>query len=298
MRTDFLTGGSFTVSQFKAEQGNSATSWSPSRNEASFAASDYLTEFDCSGLGYHTAAAAASAPTWSSDSPVYDGGYHISSLNWLPLYKLPFEAFGEGTVTFWMKVNAFESWDHYLLIANSFNWNGNESDFLIVARSNSSASTITFDCCSNSVQYTPSLGRWFHTAIQFDLKASNYKLYINGILYSQKSDSKINSTYASKHNYCAIGNAFASTSYQSDCDFSDFRIYSTALTASDIKSLFETRFSLSSNGSFYIKELSEQDTSKCSLKSNGTLQAAAAEEGGNLLKITASQVTAGQFIES
>ena len=299
LRTDYITGGSFTVTQFKAEKGNTSTSWSPSRDDLSFINSGYLTEYDCSGLGHHTTGLAGAIPSWNSDSPVYDGGYHFTALNRLAICKHPFEAFEQGTVTFWMKVNSFKSWDHYVFIADSFNWTGKESDFIIVARTGASADTINFNCCSNGIQYKPILGQWFHAAMQYNLNNNTYKLYINGTQLSQKTDAKINPVYASKRSYCSIGNVYSNTSYQSDFVLSDFRIYSTALSASDIKSLYETRFSLSSNGSLFAKELFEQETLPgCSLKNNGAIWSAALEESGGQLKITNNKAATYQFIET
>ena len=101
------------------------------------------------------------------------------------------------------------------------------------------------DCCSCTYTFTPELNTWYLYTLSWDLTTHTAKFYINGELKGSKTDNKIGITYASKHGQHYIGNA----SYQtSDYSISDFRLYTTVLSDTAIKELYNTPISLTNNG--------------------------------------------------
>lgn len=111
--------------------------------------------------------------------------------------------------------------------------------------------------------YTSVKDAWQHIALVYN--GSYLKLYINGSFISQISN---NTLYSS--NVLNIGGRQGNSSYGGK--MSDFRIYATALSADDIKELYNTPAFLTDNGTMEAYEFNESE-SGVDIKKNGIVEA-------------------------
>ena len=247
----------------KLELGDKATPWCPNKNDTLYSqlGLNDLVEYDTSGFKNNGSFISGNEPFKSGNSPRYSGSYHFQN-KYMYLADIAYENMTYGTMSFWINTHSLVSWDHIIFIANSFNWTGTGNDFVLMARSNSTgASTINIATCSYISTYTPTLNKWLHVAITWDRTTYQIKLYFDGKLSKTIDDStnKRLDTYTKSHNVHAIGNYSKSDSYKGDFSISDFRVYATALSASDISDLYNNAGSIDKNGNFYAHEFIEED---------------------------------------
>ena len=96
---------------------------------------------------------------------------------------------------------------------------------------------------------TINIGEWGHFAVTYD--GSNVRIYRNGVYEGVKASSGIPNF--DRH---SIGYGYADTSYDFQGQIDDVRIYTTALSADEVKELYEQRASLDSRGNFYSSLIS------------------------------------------
>jgi hypothetical protein len=91
----------------------------------------------------------------------------------------------------------------------------------------------------------PSVNVWHHYVMTGD--GTTCKLYVDGVLYGQAKTYK-----AISGTSIYINGWDSSTSYCSDnTNISDFRIYATALSTDDVKSLYQNSAYIDSSGNVY-----------------------------------------------
>lgn len=217
---------------------------------------------DCSGLG--NSGIPSSIFTYSTNSPRYDASTHVNELKSITLPNLAYEGMDQGTLSFWINFNKFKNWSHYFLIADAFNWTGQERDFIIIANNSpidteTTSTNICLACCSYLSTHSMDTNKWYHIVLTWDAKNYIIKKYINGSLAAIHDDTtnKRLDIYRAKHGAHYIGNGLANTQYVGDFKISDVRIYATALSADDIKELYSTAASLDKEGNMYAYEFKE-----------------------------------------
>jgi hypothetical protein len=241
---------------FKLEKGDKATRWCPAPTDDLYTTLGLndTTEYDTSGLK-NNGTISSDRPAWTSDSPVYSGSYYFDTTakRYITTKNIAFENIPQGTVSIWIKRNSSDStWRNYIFFASAYNWTGKESDAIIIGSTGSTA--VIMDCCSNTFAFTPNLGEWYLYTIVWDIDTTTAKYYVNGTLKYTAVDSKINTTYLSKHNTYFIGNKNYTAS---DYNLSDFRLYATALSDDDVMKLYQSSISIDSSGNLYAKEIVE-----------------------------------------
>lgn len=107
--------------------------------------------------------------------------------------------------------------------------------------------TSTAQVCYFSNNNTLTSG-WYLFTTTYD--GTTFRTYLNGNSYTSKVSTYIHTTSA-PHFCIGTGTATVAGNY------SDFRIYATALTAAQVKDLYNTSMSISSNGSIFARELVE-----------------------------------------
>lgn len=266
--TDLAEPVSFSLRNIKIEYGTTPTPWCPNSADTLYSTLGYDDgiEYDCSGFGNDGTINGTIA--WSGDSPRYTGSYSITGSNRITTSNIAFENIEQGSISFWIKFNnSFNNWSHYIFIANEFNWTGKGYDFIIVANNsnlgetaNADTANINIDCCSYNNLFNAEIGIWYHIVITWDAKNYIIKKYRDGELINTSDDStnKRLDTYRSCHNYHCIGNEVNSTTYSGDFNISDFRIYSTCLSDSDVKSLYEVSASVDKTGNLFGREFVEE----------------------------------------
>lgn len=226
--------------------------WIPAQGDAD--AWDRSVEYDCSGFGNNGTLAPSSCPSWSLDSIKYMGCYRFKPNQFIKSSSGRWKSgsFNDTTIAFWMCPNAITCGGAGGIMHDK---NGAVGCFTMYH------SQWQFTDGANWVNYNNGdnvVGVWGHYACT--IKDGVVKVYKNGNLISTNTNSNILTSLTSEH-FVALGCDFPGGDEYFNGKLSDFRIYATALSASDINDLYETKFSLDDKGAFYCGEFAEQDTS-------------------------------------
>ena len=225
----------------------------------------------------------------NTDTPRYDRStvftagqnYHIISP---AIPKTDFQ--NSYTISWWSKTSDMNG---------RMAWGSSEGNRLNLYPSNGYFCWNTGDGASNaikngstSVAFAPYQGAWHHYAMVGD--GTNGNLYIDGTYVGKATTYKpLNSSviYLSGWN--------SSTEYTWGGNIVDFRMYSTALSADDIKELYDTSAYICNNGTvcgYEFIEGSSQD-----IKKSGIVESATFEEGVDVAAIYSNNIKANQIIE-
>lgn len=207
--------------------------------------------YDTSGFGNNGSITKTESISINSDSPVNNTCYKF--LNGgnacISLPNFFFEKMREGTINIWINRHSTDTtWRTYVFFANGYSWTGTEQDFIIIGSTGSQA--ITMDCCSNTSAITPELNKWYMYTITWNLVNHTAVFYSNGSRISSVTNSRIDTTYAAKHNSHYLG---CSLYDKADYSLSDFRIYAKALSATQVMELYNAPVSISNNGTLITK---------------------------------------------
>ena len=148
-------------------------------------------------------------------------------------------SFTECSVAFWIKIISWNTsyatffqaglgstpWAHYIfgILRNGTNSN------LCFTLTNSSGSSTSASYTSSNLE----VGQWYHLA--FTYKAGTVCIYKDGVL-----DKTYNTTYVPNFagiTHISIGRGTDKTSYKTNCEINDFRIYDHALSLMEVKQL-------------------------------------------------------------
>lgn len=111
-------------------------------------------------------------------------------------------------------------------------------------------------------------GQWTHIAITYDGQTAS--LYKNGIFIRSTSFDDI--TILAPCNYIFLSYSYAGSAHRvTKANWSDFRVYTTALDATAIKKLSERRAAVDKNNNFYAYSLLEDSTARYNIDKVGNL---------------------------
>ena len=203
---------------------------------------------DTSGYDNHAELALATTPRWVEDCKIGRGAYEFGS-------GANIESGFSAT-----QINNSE----YLTVCCWVNPHQINSGMFI---GNQSPSNARLYIALNSNQYRFGIGsspwtsnissavagQWAFIALVIDFVSNTAKLYINSVLVETRTGwSWTNSTES-----LILGKHSSSGSYNYDGIIDDVRIYATALSADEVKELYEQRASLDSHGNFYTHKINE-----------------------------------------
>lgn len=251
-----VQNGDISIRKIKIEAGDKTTPYTLSTADV-----NDTTIYDTSGYNQHGTVLRVVYPNENSIRNQTSTLFTQNDKSAITLPDFAFENMDYGTLSFWINIHSFKYWSHFIFFANSFNWTGKEYDFIIIATKGNSGDTeydskeVCLDCCSYTNSYTMSRDTWYHVAITWDSVNYVIKRYINGVLHSTNDDStnKRLDVYRTKHNRHYLGDYENHDNYRGQFDLSDFRIYATALSADDIKALYNTPISIAKNGTLFIQ---------------------------------------------
>lgn len=206
--------------------------------------------YDCSGNGYHGTCTAASRPVLATDSPRRSRCVKFdTTAKYFQITNLP--ALGDNYTFSW-----WGWWPNSS--ANAMFWgyqNGNRFNLYKTGNklycNTGNGTNNPFYTSGTTVAPAVGLGVWRHYAITGDGTSS--KLYVNGGLYATAK------TFTSVTGTTLFLNGWdTGTSYKlANVEISDFRLYATALSADQVKELYNNPVSVCKSGNLMCMEVVE-----------------------------------------
>lgn len=188
---------------------------------------------DQSTQGNDAPLALANTPKWVEGGMVGKGCYEFAGNDKTPGILSPQIKTDKYTISFWAKHTSAGKMAFGSGRSAAFYWYGDHSWKYMHGGT------------SGEFYYPKSqainIGEWGHFAVTYD--GSNVRIYRNGVYEGLKASSGIPDF--DRH---SIGYGFADTSYDFQGQIDDVRIYTTALSAEEVKELYQQRASLDSGG--------------------------------------------------
>lgn len=261
LRTNSYSDGTTAVTlkfwDFKIEEGT-YTSYVPSKNSAQYGDLGYGTGTvrDATGRGIDLSYSSAS-PDFITGSPRYATALNFNQQTYA--YRDSFDhVLSNITIAFWFRPISNSNAEHFLFGMFS-TWRSNGTG--MYHRVNTSVYPLRFKSDAESadkmIEHTYTLNAWQHVAIVYD--GTTIKYYVNAVLAHSI-------TYGS-NGTCTLGNIYLGNSMYNnhpasetdDSAMSDFRLYGTALTADDVKYLYETSAAIDNNGDMFADSFEETE---------------------------------------
>lgn len=236
------------VSKVKLEQGDHPTSYCPNINDIEYSSMGFndTIEYDVSGYKYN--GTKIGSPTYSSDTPRYSTSTSFNGVD--DCIQVPLNTFfpnaGSFTINLWFKKHEIGSKNYETVF-------GGISGFEMDTR-NGGNTTLSYYVTGNNrgftIQSPLNFDTWYMLTMVCD--GTNELYYLNGE-YKKQFEKKGMPT----GNYF-IGAWRDSVSQNFKGLISDFRVYATALSATQVAELYNTSASIANNGTLMAYELVEQ----------------------------------------
>ena len=233
------------VKNLKLEKSSTSTPWTPAPEDNPPFYDNIIP--DISGYQNNGEVTDTTCPTWSDDSPRYLGSYEFNGENQYISGLSPISSnTKEFTISFWTKLNNTSGVMTFYTARKSI---GSGVALFFVNKN------IRFDDNARfAFNYTCNLSsnKWTHLCVTRN--NTSKKLYINGKLVD--STSKVGDMQNIGQHF-TIGGSESSDSGIADMNWlngniSDFRIYTTALSESDVLDLYQSSASLDSQGNLIL----------------------------------------------
>ena len=236
----------FQITQMKLEEGDKVTGFIPNEYDSLYAAAGYASSivYDCSG--YQNNGIEVGTITGSSDTPRYRSSEYFDGID--SAIQVPYNATvfqTNFTINLWFKKTELGSKNYETLF-------GGPDGFEMDTRANSSTTLSLYMTSTRGRNvFSPfNFNEWYMVTMVND--GTNELYYINGELKKT-----IEKKSMPTGNYF-IG-AWSTSSKQNFKGYiSDFRIYCTALSADDVKALYEDAGYVDKNGNFHAYEFVEE----------------------------------------
>lgn len=250
-------GQNVLISNFKLEKGSVVTPWIPNTQDDLYSAMG-LNEgivYDCSGYNNHGENTRCIA---SSDSARYKVSTAFDGSSYITLHNDSFPVILSNDFTLSMWIYSDDDGDRSLWLGNYGISNG--GNFFGFEKTASNGVRFWWNNGSpdkNFATYVTKSEAWVLLTL---VKEGNVvKIYKNGVLSATNtSDLYVSaslSSTATTFRLGADGRITGNTLFKGS--MSDVRIYCTALSAEDIKALYETSISVDDKGNFHTYEISE-----------------------------------------
>lgn len=252
IRTNSYSEGTTPVTlkfwDFKLEEGT-FTPYVPPSTASQYTALGLssTTVRDTSGMGNDTAR--YGSPTSANGSPRYNTctGFSGGSCLW-PVPDPIKSTTTEFSISVWFKTTAANT--------SQCIWNGRKTVGASCAIFVLSTNNLRVDDSVQTTAGTISTNTWYHLVVTWK-SGGNKVIYLNGTQIASVSAGTLSKT----NSYASIGRSsdndtLSSSNYFSG-QLSDFRIYATALTATQVKELYNAPASVADTGSFHATGLLE-----------------------------------------
>lgn len=252
-------GITFKLTNYKLEIGSKSTPWCPNPSDSLYSTLGYNDgiEYDCSGYGNN--GTKVGNIVWCGDSARYSGSYYFPTNAYINCGKGG-KIKDEITVNIWCYMDKWNDNIDLVCCTENGGWeiyNRNSHPTFNVF-----IPDIGYVTASSSKLWSDLSSGWHMFTGSYD--GFNIKLYIDGILESSVSNGKSSKTsiYYNSANSIYI-HAESSvptpgTGYDA-CKLSDCRIYATALSEEDVKSLYSVSASIDKTGVLSAYEFVEEE---------------------------------------
>ena len=224
----------FEVSNLKLEEGDIATPWCPNSSDAlaTTMGLNSTIEYDCSGFCNN--GTKTGTFTWTSDTPKYAVSQDCIGTNYIHLTPPSTEI---QTMAVWVNWKTIPSGQSVILVDNGSGIGLGLYSGGILCSTSGAGSSYAYSK-SNLIANT-----WYHFVV-VKTGTTTRKLYINGVEQTATSNS---SNWSYSVNQLQLGKR-STTSDGFIGKLSDFRAYATALSADDVKSLYQNCATIDPDG--------------------------------------------------
>lgn len=266
--------------------------------------------YDVSGNNYHGSVELNTAPVWNPDSKINDGSFYFDGTIHINLPELYIPE--QITVSLWVKSKLNTAWGRLIALQSEEIYNSSTSNYIGLCQ-NPNSNNIGVNIYNNGSKMFDIYpwtnideDEWYHIA--FTLYQNEIKAYKNGELVSNETAPSL---YVSRNSYYnCIGSNGSSMNSVFTGNLSDIRIYATVLSDSDIKALYNKRFSIDDKGAFYSSAFQEIELSSTTkmvnlidenkinlIASDGDLVTSAVVENKEVNLSNTGIISSGEFIE-
>lgn len=243
------------VKNIKLEKGTKDTSWVPPTSSPTYSTENFglkITE-DCSGYGNN--GTLGTGISSNSSTPKYNTSTAFTSTNG-GITKIPSPLRDNATdfsISFWAYIN--EKTSSKAVYNNRTVVGAGIAIFIL-----SGSAQIRFDdgTLQTTFSYAIPVETWTHIVVV--RSSTDKKLYINGALQQTVSSVGTLTNVAEKGSVGVSSASNAGTSTSSNYfngSMSDFRLYATALSADDVKELYQVSAQIDKSGNMYCNKLVE-----------------------------------------
>lgn len=235
--------GEYYLYDAKFESGSKATSYTPSPEDDPIMYDNII--YDTSGYGNNGSITDSTCPTWSSDTPRYKGSYVFNGNNQYISGLSPItSSTKEFSIACWVYLNKLGITMTLFTARTAVGFG--------IALFVTNDKLRFYDNTRSSFNYSLQDKNWFHLCVTRN--EDKKKLYINGQLVEESSDV---GDMQNIGKYFTIGGSEASDTGIATDNFlngklSDFRIYATALSDTDILELYQSSASVDNNGNLML----------------------------------------------
>ena len=225
------------------------TPWIPNSADTLYTTMGFANNIEDDTSGYNNNGTRTNITTWNTDTARYLSSMVFNGSNSYIRCLDPIKSTTtEFTISAWVYLNNVTS--------TMCLWNGRTTAGVSVALFITSTNMYFDDSVRTTVTANLSANKWIHIVATWK-SGGNKIVYVNGVSKSSVSAG----TLTKSNNYATIGLSSANDATPSYNPFngriSDFRIYATALSESDVKELYETSASIDKNGNMHCYELVE-----------------------------------------
>lgn len=247
IRHDYIQSGSVQWKDFKVEKGSVATPWFPNPADALYSTLGYNNsiEYDCSG--YCRNGTKSGSITWDANSVRYTTSYKFGANSYICAEDKcrPIDAI---TVAWWGYLSNWNNYNKAISCTENGGWSFKQNSLKMSFKLYQAE--IGYIEVLDSTDLSSLSSGWHHWAATFDKGA--VKLYRDGTLVNTYTSSSQNGIQYNTSAGLFIGadaggslTSPATAGTFNDGNLSDLRIYATALSADDVKELYETSASVS-----------------------------------------------------
>ena len=243
------TSATCYVSEVKLERGSVRTPWSPDATSSQFTP-DYSIK-DCSGY-QASVSTSGSAVVATGNGPRYNSEVVLGETSFVQ-YPVP-SGISQCTIAFWVKR---ASGGRYSTV-DCLKSNPGGSMWLAV-NTESSKLWAYWGGTYNRVSGSLTDNTWYHVALTFNAGITQW--YLNGVAVGSAVDfSARGTTWPSGTR--TIGNSYTGSTWDTKFNgsFSDWRFYTTVLTAAQIKELYDAPISVANTGACLAEQFTEGAT--------------------------------------